>query len=120
MAIDSYFRLSEETRIRFIDENIIAKLPEEERAVARPRAVNIVKNYVGRDEDALDILSHAAEQGRFEEFAARLEAHYDESLRFMHPQARRAARMPGAVKAGLFFRECYEKLGIKQKAVYTL
>jgi len=47
------------------------------------------------------------------EFAKKLEGHYQESLQYVHPEARRIARVPGAVRAEAFFLDCYKSMGIE-------
>ena len=69
--------------------------------------------YEGQDLNALSVLAYAAERGRFDEFLEKLEKHYEESLGYVHPEARRVAQIPGAVRAENFFIKCYESLGIK-------
>jgi hypothetical protein len=115
MGIEDNFQVDEKERIRFIDENIVARLSEEKRDSARQRATQIVKDYVGRDVDALSVLAYAAERGNFDEFAGRLEAHYKENLHYVHPEARRCAKVPGAVRAEVFFLDCYKEMGIESK-----
>jgi hypothetical protein len=107
------YEVNEEGRTTFIDEGIISLLPESVRDSARLRAKSIVKNYVGRDGDALSVLAYAAEKKRFDEFAGRLEIHYEESLSRVHPEARNVAGVPGASRATEFFLDCYQSMGIK-------
>ena len=113
MAIEECFELKKEARIGFIEKNIVGKLPERERELAETRVIGIADNYVGVDVNALSILAYAAEQEKFGEFAEKLEKHYNESLSFVHPKARKVARIPGAVRANNFFIQCYEDLGVK-------
>ena len=113
MSIDTCFIVPEEARIAFIDDNIIGKLPEDSRESAKDRATKIVNDYVGQDLNALSVLAYASERGRFDEFAERLEGHYQESLQYVHPEARRIAQVPGAVRAEAFFLDCYNSIGIE-------
>ena len=112
MSIDTCFMIPEEVRTTFI-EHIVGKLPEEVRESAKSRATKIVTDYVGQDENALSVLAYAAEQGRFDEFAKKLEEHYQENLQFVHPEARMNTQFPGVVRAERFFLECYESMGIE-------
>jgi len=107
------YEVNEEGRETFIDDGIVSLLPENDRDNARVRATNIVRNYVGRDTDALSVLAYAAERGRFDEFAELLEAHYEESLSRVHPEARKVLGVPGATRATQFFLNCYQSLGIE-------
>ena len=113
MSIDTLFIVPEEVRTTFIDEKIVGKLPKEVRESAKTRATQIVNNYVGQDINALSVLSYAAERGKFDEFAEKLEKHYQENLLFVHPEARRIAKVPGSVRAERFFLECYISMGIE-------
>ncbi len=83
------------------------------------RVKSIVISFVGRDMDALSVLALAAEKGKFEEFAERLEQYYKENLQYVHPEARRMAQVPGAIRAEAFFLNCYESLGIKAQVNHT-
>jgi len=91
MSIEECFELKKENRVRFIEKNIVEKLPENERELAETRAIKLADNYVGVDVNALSILSYAAVQGRFGEFAEKLEKHYRKSLSYVHPEARKVA-----------------------------
>ena len=113
MGLDACFEIELVLRDRFISDNVVAHLPEAERTEARRRAMAIVSNFVGTDRDALSILGYAAERGRFDEFAGKLEEHYGSSLSYVHPDARRLAVIPGAVRAAQFFLRCYEEMGIQ-------
>jgi hypothetical protein len=115
MSLDTCFEIEEKNRITIIDKNIVSKLPEEEKEDAKTRAIDIINNYVGRDVDAISVLMYAAEKGRFKEYAEKLEKHYQESLQFVHPEARRVGQMPGSVRAEMFFLDCYKEMGIKPK-----
>ena len=115
MSGDLYFELSEDYRTRFIDSRIVEKLPRDSRQSAKERATSIVDIYVGRDSDALSILSYAAERGRFDEFAGKLEQQLRENLGFVDPEIRRFAEIPDVGKAQVFFLQCYEELGIQSR-----
>jgi len=114
MGLDACFEIEAEKRVAFINDKIVVKLPNDIKERARETANKIVNNYVGRDMDALSILFYAAEQGRFDEFADRLEKHYKESFQFVHPEARRVADVPLARVAQGFFLRCYQDLGIRK------
>ena len=107
------FQVQAGARVSFIENSIVAKLPENERDNAKAGATTIVNCYAGIDVDALSVLAYAAERGKFEEFAEKLEKHYEENLSFVHPDARRLAVVPGAVRAERFFIDCYRKMGIQ-------
>ncbi len=111
--VDSDFQVSQDKRGPFLRDNILAHLPSHARDAANQRAVRIVDNYVGQDLNALSVLAYAAEKGRFDEFAARLEGHFHNSLQYVHPRARRLPDIPGAVRAEMFFVGCYKDLGVK-------
>jgi len=88
------FLIEEGVRTPYIDENIVGKLPEDVRESAKERVIKIVNNYAGQDLNALSVLSYAAERGRFDEFAGKLEGHHQENLQFVHPKARRLEGIP--------------------------
>ena len=113
MALESFFEVPEDKQKIFIDKNIIGLLPEKERGDGEVRAVRIVNDYMGADRDALSILAYATEQGKFDEFAGKLETHYKDNLIKVHPEARRVKAVPGAMKAAAFFVQCYQELGIR-------
>ena len=113
MSIDTCFQVPKEARTTFIEKNIAGKLSLAVRDSAIQRATKIVNNYVGLDLNALSVLAYAAERGKFDEFANKLEEHYKSSLTYVHPEARRVAQIPGAFRAELFFLECYKDMGIK-------
>jgi hypothetical protein len=113
MSIEDCFEVKEKIRNEFMEENIVGLLPEEIRESSRQRAQKIINNYVGVDRDAISILAYAAERNRFDEFAEKLEKHYKDSLEYVHPEARRIKQIPGAVRACVFFIDCYKELGIK-------
>ncbi|MCU0642479.1 MAG: hypothetical protein MUF61_02785, partial [archaeon] len=110
--LDSFFEVPEKDKNRFIDENVAAHVPEEKRAEVKDRTLRIVGNYMGCDIDALSILGYAAERGKFEEYATKLEVHYTENLQFVHPQLRIRPNIPGAQRANAFFVNCYHELGV--------
>ncbi len=115
MSSDISFLVKEEKRINFIDQDIIAKLPENVRESAKTRATKIVNAYVGQDVNALSVLAYAAECGRFEEFAEKLENHYQESLAYVRPDMRKRSDLfPGAFRAEMFFVDCYRSMGISE------
>ncbi len=113
MGIASCFEVKEEARTTFIEKSIIEKLPDEKRDSARQKINDIVNNYEGQDVNALSTLAYAAEKNRFDEFTGKLETHYNESLQFVHPEARKLQQVPGALRAEYFFMRCYKELGIK-------
>ncbi|HLC97212.1 MAG TPA: hypothetical protein VJC21_00305 [Candidatus Nanoarchaeia archaeon] len=115
MGTDTYMEVPEGIRNVFLEENIAGKLPSEQRDSAKERARNIIEDYKSREIDALSILAYAAEQGRFNEFAKRLEEHHKINLQYVHPEARRTVQVPGTLRAERFFVECYGALGIEQK-----
>lgn len=115
MSIDAHFQVRETDRVGFIKTNITLILPEEKREVSEQRAIQIATNYQSRDLDALSLLAYAAERGRFDDFAERLEAHYRENLQYVHPSSRKSQRMPRVSITDEFFLECYGELGIKSE-----
>ena len=113
MNLDTCFIVEEEARTAFVDDNIVGKLPAAIRKSAKERSTKIVNDYVGQDLNALSVLAYAAERGRFDEFAEKLERHYQKNLNYVHPEARKIASHPGAVRAEEFFLDCYKAMGIK-------
>ncbi|HJX05537.1 MAG TPA: hypothetical protein VJ461_02420 [Candidatus Nanoarchaeia archaeon] len=113
MSLDEFFEVTEEGRITFIEKNILGKLPEDIRESVKPRVLKIVNDYVGRDGDALSVLAYAAERGRFEEFAKKLEENYKENLCYVHPEARRILELGGAFRTEQFILDCYKEMDIK-------
>ena len=115
MSLAECFEIDPVAREKFIAENIVALLPETERIEGKKRATTIVSNFVGADMDAISILGYAAERGRFNEFAEKLKRYYDWNLKYVHPEARRVAMIPGAIRATQFFLKCYEEMGIQPR-----
>lgn len=113
MSIDNLFEVMETDREVCVQYRIGANVPKESREAVMKRASNIVIQYEGRDRDALSVLAEAAEKGRFEEFARKLEDYHKRNLQGVDPRARRLANMPEAIKVEKFFRDCYQTLGIK-------
>ena len=113
MTLEDCFEIEESMRTDLINKHILAHLPEESRQAVKQRAIRIVENFVGQDVNALSVLIYAAERGKFDEYAQRLEEHFRESLQYVHPEARRIAQVPGAVRAEVFFINCYKELVIK-------
>jgi hypothetical protein len=113
---DNSLEVPKNIRARFIDEVIAPHLSAEQRDSGKDRADRIVGSYAGADRDAISILAYAAERGKFDEFAEKLEKYHADDLNFVHPDARRVAAVPGAIKAARFFMNCYEELGIKPVA----
>lgn len=113
MGVEECFEVKKETRTAFIEKNIAVHFPENVRYSAKQRAIEIVEAYVGQDVNALSVLCYAAERGKFDEFAEKLETHWSESPQYVYPEARKIAQIPGAVRAERFFLECYHALGIQ-------
>jgi hypothetical protein len=102
-----YFQVPQEKRDPFIERNILARFPQEERMAVAERVGKIVENYEGQDINALSVLTYAAEKGVFEEFATRLETYYRENLQFRHPEQRVIIK---DFMSEEFFSECYRDL----------
>ena len=113
MGVEDYFEFEEKLRKEFL-ENMLLQLDKEVRDSGRERAVRIVNDYEGRDIEALAIIGHALEKGRFEEFAEKLEKHYKDNLQFLHPGSRRLYHFARVERIGEFFEQCYEQLGVKK------
>lgn len=113
MGIEDCFQIPAEKRTSFIEKNILAHLPEDVKDSARQRVTKIINAYVGQDLNALSVLAYAAEKGNFDEFVEKLEKHNQESLKYVHPEARTNAQVPGAIRAENFFLDCYKALNIK-------
>ena len=114
MSLAECFEVESVAREKWIGE-FTANLPEEKRKDVRLRASVIAENFVGTDLDALSILGYAAERGRFDEFAEKLEKHYDWNLKYVHPAARRIRAIPGAIRATQFFLQCYHEMDIQPR-----
>ena len=112
---DEYFEIGKQDRIDLINKHIISNLPEEEKNFMTRRVVYIVDKYEGQDLNALSVLIYAAEKGGLEEYIQKLEKHFGENLAWVHPKARKFKVIPGAVRAEMFFLQCYEQLGVKPK-----
>ena len=113
MAIEDIFQIPENAREKFIDSNIIGKLPDVDKATVIKQVTEIVIDYDGWDMDAIAVLAYAAERGKFSEYLAKLKMHYSDSLCYVPPEARRIAQVAGAIRAEQFFLKCYTELGIK-------
>jgi len=113
MTLDDHFEISESDRIDFIEEYIVAHILPETKDQIRERAKIITNLYQGKDIAALSILSYAAEKGRFDEFAEKLEAQCKENLGFIHPQHRKhSPPSPAIFRAEMFFLGCYKELDV--------
>ena len=112
---DKYFEISKANRTDFIDRRIVAALPETDRTAAKERTTTIVDSYVGRDSDALSILKYAAEQGKFDEFAGKLEDICRDHLSFVDPEIRRWLEISGTRRSHELILNCYKELGIKSR-----
>jgi len=116
MSVDDCFLVPEDKRKAFISKNIVSKLnlsTDDERKAKEEQVAELVNQYMGQDVNALSLLAYAAERGKLDEYTAKMKKHYDDSLQFVHPEARRLQRVPGAVLAEQFFLNCYTELGIK-------
>lgn len=113
MGVESCFQIVESNRIEFIEKNIVGNLPENSRDTTRQRATKITNDFEGVDIDALSILAYAAKRGKFDEYAGKLEEHFEENLQYIHPKARRLAKVPGAIRTNNFFVGCYKEMGIE-------
>ena len=110
--------LPKEVKISYVGSNIVGELPEEERDSANKRTTKILESYLGLDADILSILSYSAKRGRFDEFAGKLEEHYNgnPNLAFLDPGIRRLSGVGSAVyKVEEFFIKCYQELGIRPR-----
>jgi hypothetical protein len=102
-----------EGRRSLIENNIMRHVVSvKEKAIAKIRSEDIVRNYTGRDLEALSILCYAAEKGKFDEYAGKLETHYEKSLQFVLPINRRGSNDPGTVRVEKFIMKCYQELDI--------
>lgn len=106
------FQHSKEEREGLI-EIIVSKLPEDEREAGKQRAEKIIDAWCGADGEAANILMWAAEKGRFEEYAEKMDGHYEESLQYCHPEARRYGHVPAAHRVAQFAIKCYEEMGVE-------
>jgi hypothetical protein len=111
---DTGFKLAPEARSpEFIKKNIFDKLPKDKlTSVSVKEISDLIEEFKGQDLNAMSVLMYAAEQGKLEDYLGKLRQHYQENLQYVHPDARRLAAMPGAVRAENFFVRCYTELGI--------
>ncbi len=109
----SFCEINPEVLAGFVEERILSRVPAGKRDSLKSRILEIAKKYEGRDADAVSVLFYAAERDRLEEYAGKLERHFEESLQYVHPEARRLAVMPGAVRAERFILDCYKEMRIK-------
>lgn len=110
--VQQKFGVDEKIRTAFIEDKILAFVPEKERPVLRERINTIVLNYVGCDIGALSVLAFAAEKSAVVPYILKLEEHYRTNLAFVHPEARRCVQdVPGAARAEQFFKDCFKELG---------
>ncbi|MBR9683124.1 hypothetical protein GOV03_01135 [Candidatus Woesearchaeota archaeon] len=113
MSIENYFEVPEGARTIFID-GIVGELPRSVRESSKERAIKIVDKYEGQDINALSILAYAAERGRFDEFAEKLEEHHQKNLCYVLPEARSGTPvLRGAARAAIFFVDCYKSMKIE-------
>lgn len=116
MPIEACFDIEEQERLGIIEKEIIPNLPEAEREAARQRVIKIITDYQGRDTEAIGILISAAQEGRFNEFAQKLERNYTESrLELLPPRLRRVTTLHGAMELERFLLACYDALAPPQK-----
>ena len=101
----------------FIEDDIVSHFSDEEKDVVRQRASKIVDDYVGLDSDAILVLASDSKVGRFDEYATRLELHFDEDLCYSPAPARRHPGWPGAVRAWNMLKEIYHELGVDRNSV---
>jgi len=83
-------------------EGAVKKFPEGKREIVR----RIGKKYNGRQLDATSILLYAEEQGKFDEYASRLEK-MPKDFEYIHPEL-----MMARTDVSAFFMRLYADLGI--------
>ncbi|MCL4379793.1 hypothetical protein M1589_04605 [Candidatus Marsarchaeota archaeon] len=93
--------------------NIAKHMPKGDADAAKERAKAIIMAYSGQDMNAASVLIYAAERGRFEEYAGKLEENFRKDLGFVAPEARGNPMMPGAVRTNKFLIMCFKEMGIK-------
>jgi hypothetical protein len=106
-------QIKERVRRKFIKDNILSYMAPENINTTKDRIEEIISAYTGQDRNALSILSYAAEKGRFDEFAERLENYSRLTRSFIHPELRGNQSLNQNPKAEEFFLDCYLALGIK-------
>lgn len=111
MAIESYLQISESSRAKFIEENILNKL-KESKDPAKQIINSIAAKYAGRDEDVLILLSYAVEKTRLKEYIDKLEKQYNENMHQVYPKYRNRIYVKGVQEFERFLAECYRELGV--------
>lgn len=110
---DEYI-VPEQKRVRFIESNILAHIGGDIDG-KRTEITDLVNRYEGQDFNALSVMAYAAERGQLDDYMAKLQGHYDDSLFRVHPGARKVNGVPGAMKTEAFFVGCYKELGIQPR-----
>jgi len=106
------WKVSEKTRKEFVEKNILKHLTSPERVKVEPKLNEVVEKYKDLDEievNALSVMAYAAERGKLSEFLTRLDGQFKDDLNFQHPDLRKQL----GIKKQLFFKACYDDLGIK-------
>lgn len=117
MSGGEFFKALRERRQQAVTDLVLPRISENYRAGLEPRVRRIVDGFEGREADAISVLMYAAERGRTDEFLKKLEGHYEDSLQYVHPEARRDPRIPGALRAEAFIFGCYQEMGVQPQRV---
>jgi len=88
MSEESYFWFTSEKKEEVLD-ILVREFPEEKREDTRTTASELMTQYEGQDYNVLGVLHRAAENGRFDEYVERLQAHYEEHVTDISPEDRR-------------------------------
>jgi len=112
MSGENSFQELSSSRSGFIDDYILQHVSEADRVGTKQRINDLTDNFQGVDRDALAVLFYAARGGKLDEYLGKLGEYHDRDLKFVHPEARRVAQMPGATKVDRFFGRCFKELGV--------
>lgn len=85
------YEIKKEERAGIIDE-LVRLLPDEKKADATTRVDHLADLYEGQDQNTIGVLWRAAEMGRFDEFAERLQEYHDEKGQHISVKERAYAR----------------------------
>jgi len=105
---EDHYQMPKSMRANFIDSYILRKLPEEKRNENHEKITEIARIYAGRDIDALNLLSDAADKGRLCEFVEKLNKNAE-----IIQQATKGRNICGInhiIDVDEFFDDCYRQL----------
>ncbi len=94
-------------------DEISKHMPKEKIDEARKRAKAIIIEYSGQDMYAASVLVYAAERGKFDEYARRMEKNFEDDFSYVSPEARGKPGIPGADRTNKFMIGLFKEMGIK-------